>query len=91
MILPVYTYGNAVLRKESEEITADYPDLRTLVDNMYETMYHADGVGLAAPQIGLDIRLLVIDLAPYKEENPELGNFKVTPVSPRKCAPICWK
>lgn len=83
MILPVYTYGNAVLRKESEEITADYPDLRTLVDNMYETMYHADGVGLAAPQIGLDIRLLVIDLAPYKEEDPELGNFKVTMVNPQ--------
>ena len=83
MILPVYTYGNAVLRKESEEITADYPDLRTLVDNMYETMYHADGVGLAAPQIGLDIRLLVIDLAPYKEEDPELGNFKVMMVNPQ--------
>lgn len=83
MILPVYTYGNAVLRKESEEITADYPDLRTLVDNMYETMYHADGVGLAAPQIGLDIRLLVIDLAPFKEEDPELGNFKVTMVNPQ--------
>ncbi len=83
MILPVYTYGNAVLRKESKEITADYPDLRTLVDNMYETMYHADGVGLAAPQIGLDIRLLVIDLAPYKEENPDLGSFKVTMVNPQ--------
>ncbi len=83
MILPVYTYGNAVLRKESKEITADYPELRTLVDNMYETMYHADGVGLAAPQIGLDIRLLVIDLAPFKAEDPELGSFKVTMVNPQ--------
>ena len=83
MILPVYTYGNAVLRKESKEITADYPELRTLVDNMYETMYHADGVGLAAPQIGLDIRLLVIDLAPFKAEDPELGSFKVTMLNPQ--------
>lgn len=83
MILPVYTYGNAVLRKESKEITSDYPELRTLVDNMYETMYHADGVGLAAPQIGLDIRLLVIDLAPFKAEDPELGSFKVTMVNPQ--------
>ncbi len=82
MILPVYTYGNAVLRKESKEIGPDYPELHTLVNNMYETMYHADGVGLAAPQIGLDIRLLVIDLAPFKEQDPELGSFKVTMINP---------
>lgn len=83
MILPVYTYGNAVLRKETKEIKADYPDLKSLVENMYETMYHADGVGLAAPQVGLPIRLLVIDLAPFMESDPELGSFKVTMINPR--------
>lgn len=82
MILPIYTYGNAVLRKETAEITADYPELKKLINNMYETMYHADGVGLAAPQVGLAIRLLVIDLVPYMEQDPELGSFKVTMINP---------
>jgi len=82
MILPIYTYGNAVLRKVAEPINADYSDLKTLITNMYETMYHAEGVGLAAPQIGLPIRLLVIDLEPFKEDDPELGSFKVTMINP---------
>jgi len=82
MILPIYTYGNAVLRKHTEPITANYPELNTLISNMYETMYHAEGVGLAAPQIGLSIRLLVIDLAPFKEDDPELGAFKVVMINP---------
>ena len=82
MILPIYTYGNAVLRKMTEPINADYPNLNTLITNMFETMYHAEGVGLAAPQIGLPIRLLVIDLAPFKEDNPELGAFKVVMINP---------
>jgi len=82
MILPIYTYGNAVLRKVAEPINADYPELNTLIDNMYQTMYHAEGVGLAAPQIGLPIRLLVIDLAPFKEEDPQLGAFKIAMINP---------
>ncbi|MDD3196574.1 MAG: peptide deformylase [Paludibacter sp.] len=82
MILPIYTYGQPVLRKQTEEITADYPELKTLISNMFDTMYHADGVGLAAPQIGLAIRLLVIDLAPFKEEDPELGAFKIVMINP---------
>ena len=82
MILPIYTYGNAILRKVTEPITADYPNLKELVDNMYETMVHAEGVGLAAPQIGLAIRLFVVDLAPLKEEHPDLGDFKVTMINP---------
>ena len=82
MILPIYTYGNAVLRKHTEQIAVDYPELNTLISNMYETMYHAEGVGLAAPQIGLSIRLLVIDLAPFKEDDPELGAFKVVMINP---------
>ena len=82
MILPIYTYGNAVLRKVAEPINADYPELNTLIDNMFQTMYHAEGVGLAAPQVGLPIRLLVIDLAPFKEEDPELGAFKIAMINP---------
>ncbi len=82
MILPIYTYGNAVLRKKTEQIRADYPELKTLINNMFETMIHADGVGLAAPQIGLAIRLLVIDLAPLAEDNPELGTFKIVMINP---------
>ena len=83
MILPIYTYGNAVLRKVCEPISPDYPNLKELVENMFETMYNANGVGLAAPQIGLSIRLLVIDLAPYKEDDAELGVFKVTMINPQ--------
>ena len=82
MILPIYTYGNAVLRKKTEEISADYPQLKTLISNMFETMYHAEGVGLAAPQVGLSIRLLVIDLAPFKEDDPVLGAFKTVMINP---------
>ena len=82
MILPIYTYGNAVLRKVAEPITVDYPELSTLITNMFETMYHAEGVGLAAPQVGLPIRILVIDLAPFKEDDPELGAFKVAMINP---------
>lgn len=81
MILPIYTYGNAVLRKVAEPIDADYQNLNALITNMFDTMYHAEGVGLAAPQIGLPIRLLVIDLAPFIEDNPELGAFKVTMIN----------
>lgn len=82
MILPIYTYGNAVLRKETQDLTPDYPDLDVLIDNMFETMYHADGVGLAAPQVGLPIRLLVIDLVAFKEQDADLGSFKVAMINP---------
>lgn len=82
MILPIYTYGQPVLRKVAEPIDKDYPGLDELIKNMYETMTHADGVGLAAPQVGLPIRLLVIDLAPFKEDNPELAAFKITMINP---------
>ncbi len=65
MILPVYVYGQPVLRKVAEDITPDYPNLKELIQNMFETMDHADGVGLAAPQIGLPIRVVVVDLDVY--------------------------
>jgi len=83
MILPIYTYGNAVLRKQAEPITAEYAGLQTLIENMYETMYRAEGVGLAAPQVGLPIRLFVIDLIAFKEDNPELSTFKIVMINPQ--------
>ena len=83
MILPVIAYGDPVLRKQAEPITSEYPKLSELITNMWETMYHASGVGLAAPQIGLPIRLFVIDASPFGEdedlpeaERNQLKNFK---------------
>jgi peptide deformylase len=61
MVLPIVAYGNPVLRKVGHEITPDYPDLKKLIDDMWETMYNSKGVGLAAPQINRDIRLFVMD------------------------------
>lgn len=82
MILPVYLYGQPVLRKEAEVVPADYPELKKLVANMYETMYHADGVGLAAPQIGLSLQLLVIDASVLADDFPECKDFKRTMINP---------
>jgi len=76
MILPIYLYGHPILRKVTKDISPDYSDLKTLLDNMFETMYKADGVGLAAPQIGKEDRILVIDLNPYVKDDPELKDFK---------------
>ena len=69
MILPIVAYGDPVLRKVAKEIDADYPNLKELIANMKETMYNASGVGLAAPQIGKDIRLFVIDASPFAEDD----------------------
>jgi peptide deformylase len=71
MILPIIGYGHPVLKKVSQPITKDYPGLETLIANMWETMYNGRGVGLAAPQIGLDIRLFVIDSEQLKDEEDE--------------------
>lgn len=78
MILPIYTYGLPVLRKVAEDITPDYPELHQLIENMQETLVRADGVGLAAPQIGLPIRLVIIDLRPLAEDMPEFADFRKT-------------
>ncbi|HOY05841.1 MAG TPA: peptide deformylase [Saprospiraceae bacterium] len=72
MILPIYAYGQPVLKKVATPITADYTDLATLIANMWETMYQADGVGLAAPQIGLSIRLFVIDTLQLERKKDEI-------------------
>ena len=71
MILPVVAYGDPVLRKKTEEIEANYPDLQKLIENMFETMYNAPGVGLAAPQIGLPIRMFIVDTAYIHEEDED--------------------
>lgn len=85
MILPIVAYGDPVLRKVGKEITKDYPDLEKLIENMKETMKNAQGVGLAAPQIGKDIRLFLIDASPFaesdeleEEEKEHLRNFNRT-------------
>lgn len=78
MILPIYIYGQPVLRKVTRDIDPqNYPNLKVLIDNMFETMYNADGVGLAAPQVGLEDRIFVVDLSPIaSEEHPEFKDFK---------------
>ena len=82
MILPIVAYGDPVLRKVCTNIDSEYPKLKELIDNMFQTMYHSNGVGLAAPQIGLPIRLFVIDAKPFSDDDLErdeqelLKNFK---------------
>jgi peptide deformylase len=82
MILPIYVYGNPVLREKGKEISPDFPKLKELIDNMFETMYAAEGVGLAAQQIGLAIRLFVIDATAMKNDYPELTDFKRVFINP---------
>lgn len=78
MILPIYIYGQPVLRKKANDIDIEnYPNLPELIENMFETMYNAEGIGLAAPQIGLSERIFVIDLTPLADdEHPEFKDFK---------------
>ncbi len=83
MKLPIYLYGHPVLRKISTDITPDYADLKELLANMFETMYDSDGVGLAAPQIGRNDRIIVIDASPLAETFPELDGFKKVLINPQ--------
>ncbi|MDR2119009.1 MAG: peptide deformylase [Tannerellaceae bacterium] len=82
MILPVYLYGHPVLREKAKEVPEDCPRLKELVANMFETMYHAEGVGLAAPQIGQSLRLIVLDGEPLADDYEECKGFKRTMVNP---------
>lgn len=82
MQLPIYLYGQQALRKETTQISADYPGLSDLIANMYETMNKADGVGLAAPQVGLSIRLFVIDLSALGEDDEQYKDYKKTFINP---------
>lgn len=90
MILPIVAYGDPVLKKKATKISKDYPDFDTLLSNMFETMYNAFGVGLAAPQIGLSIRLFIVDTEPFsdddslsEEEQNDLKIFKRVFVNPK--------
>lgn len=75
MVLPIYTYGQPVLRKVAEDITPDYPNLAELIHNMYDTLDRSEGIGLAAPQVGLSIRLVVINLDLLSEDMPEYKGY----------------
>jgi len=75
MILPIVAYGDPILKKEAEEIKADYPGLKDLIEDMFETMYNANGVGLAAPQIAKSIRVFIVDTAPFSERGDDEDDF----------------
>lgn len=80
MIFPIYAFGDPVLKKKALEISKEYPNLKKLIADMFETMYQSKGVGLAAPQIGLSIRLFIADGAPFEEE--EVADFKEVFINP---------
>lgn len=84
MLLPIYAYGHPVLRKKADEISADSPELRQFIANMWETMYHAEGVGLAAPQVGRAIRLFVIDTVQLEEKGKDVVGFKKVFINAQK-------
>ena len=76
MIYPIVIYGAQTLRNKSVDITPEYPELKKLIDDMFLTLDEASGVGLAAPQIGKNIRLFIVDCTPWADENPELENYR---------------
>ena len=82
MKYPVTVYGDPLLRKKAKEIDKDYPNLSEVIENMWETMYYSDGVGLAAPQVGLSIRMFVVDASSGADEEPELADFKKVFINP---------
>jgi len=82
MILPITAYGSAILKKVAEEIDDNYEGLNQLIADMFETMYAAEGVGLAAPQVNRSIRLFVVDASPFAEKMPELIGFKKVFINP---------
>jgi len=89
MLLPIIAYGHPVLKRKAEVISKDYPKLKELIDSMFETMYNASGVGIAAPQIGQSIRLFIVDTTPFSEddslsdnERNQLKSFKKIFINP---------
>ncbi len=82
MILPIYTYGQPVLKKETQELTPDYPDLSQIIQNMWETLEYSGGVGLAAPQVGLPIRMAIIDLDIISDDEPKYKGYKRCFINP---------
>ena len=82
MIYPIVIYGAQVLREQCKEVPADYPDLKKLIEDMFSTMYEAEGVGLAAPQIGKALKLFVVDCSPWAEDDPRLEGFRKAFINP---------
>lgn len=82
MKYPITVYGDPLLRKRSKPIPRDYKGLEDVIAHMWETMYHSDGVGLAAPQVGKSIRLFLIDASAYADEEPGLKDFKKVFINP---------
>ena len=82
MIYPIVIYGDEVLRRKCEPIAPDYPDVKKLAEDMFLTLEEAEGVGLAAPQIGKDIRLFIVDCTPWAEEDPSCADYKRAFVNP---------
>ena len=82
MILPIIAYVDPILKREAEEIYKDYPFLAEFIENMWETMYNAEGVGLAAPQVGKSIRIFMVDCTPFEEDEPQLKGFKKLFINP---------
>lgn len=82
MILPIYLYGQPVLRRETENLEMDYPELKQLIDDMFETLEQADGCGLAAPQIGRSIRLFIVDGTALATDYPECEGFRKVFINP---------
>ena len=93
MILPIYVYGQPVLRKVAEDIAPDYPNLKELIENMFETMDNAEGVGLAAPQVGILKRMVVIDIGdgPILMINPEIIETSGTQTGDEGCLSLPGK
>ena len=81
-MLPIYLFGHPILRKKTNEVSSQEPQLQELIDEMFETMYHAEGVGLAAPQVGHSLRLFVIDTHGFKESYPDVEEVKEVFINP---------
>ena len=81
--MPIISYGSKILKQKSKDITIDYPNLKNLIDDMFETMYAANGVGLAAPQIGLGIRLFIVDGSPFADDDASMQDFCKVFINPQ--------
>lgn len=82
MLLPIYAYGQPILKRKALPISKEYPDLSALIQNMWDTMYHASGVGLAAPQIGLGIRVFVVDTQQMMKDEDRSKGIKLVFINP---------
>ncbi|MCQ2252836.1 MAG: peptide deformylase [Bacteroidales bacterium] len=84
MILPISIIGTSVLRKKADTLTPEYPNLKQLIEDMFETMYKTEGVGLAAPQVGVSVRLFVVDAAPMTDDDNDVftKSFKRAFINP---------